>query len=327
MSLRTLLAVLAGVSVHNYKVDADDFGSEGVTVDSYLFKQNAMKISEVTDTGNTQDTFHPSDNFGAPAPTQALRGEAARPLNVFVLPHSHDDPGYVFVHTHYDACLIGLHHFRRRWVRTSDQYFEFFVQHIYSTAVKALSENPKRKFQAVESIYFRQWYETVATEEERKLAYKFINNGVFLVQSTNNVFKHNSHSLATCPGQMQIAVGGWVMPDEVTTPMITLNAYAIILSLPSAVPLTPAFLATQATTDMTHLVQTMTLGHEWLFDTFGDKARPRFGFQVTGAIAAPSSLPAHYSEPNMLSVLKIRRPTPFLCPHCCRSDSRLSTYF
>ena len=88
MSFRTFLncTLLAAVSVN----------SEAATRDSNLFKQNAMKISEVTDTGNTQDTFHPSASFGAPPPKQALRGKATKPLDVYVLPHSHDDPGYVY---------------------------------------------------------------------------------------------------------------------------------------------------------------------------------------------------------------------------------------
>ena len=50
-------------------------------------------------------------------------------------------------------------------------------------------------------------------------------------------------------GQIEIAVGGWVMPDE-------------------------------ATVDYPDLINTMSIGHEWVVSTFGEKARPRHGFQV-----------------------------------------------
>ena len=48
-------------------------------------------------------------------------------------------------------------------------------------------------------------------------------------------------------GRFEFAVGGWVMPDE-------------------------------ATTDYWSVIETMTLGHEFIYNTFG--VRPRFGFQV-----------------------------------------------
>ena len=63
--------------------------------------------------------------------------------------------------------------------------------------------------------------------------------------------------------RLQFAVGGWAMPDE-------------------------------ATTDYPDIIETMTTGHQWLLDTFGDAARPRFGFQVDpfGASSAFAALSA-----------------------------------
>ena len=49
-------------------------------------------------------------------------------------------------------------------------------------------------------------------------------------------------------GQITFSVGGWVMPDE-------------------------------ATTDYPDLIETMSLGHQWIFETFKG-ARARHGFQV-----------------------------------------------
>ena len=71
--------------------------------------------------------------------------------------------------------------------------------------------------------YFHQWWQE-ASPEQREQARTLIANG-----------------------QMQFAVGGWVMPDE-------------------------------AIVDYTDLIETMTLGHEFIFDTFG--VRPRYGFQA-----------------------------------------------
>lgn len=170
-----------------------------------LFQQQASNIPD----GNTMENYiHP---FDSESEKQLLsrtekQGDylSHRNLKIHVLPHSHDDPG---------------------WVRTSDQYFDFFVNDIYTTAINALDKDSRRKFQAVEIIYFSQWYDSTS-DEQRKLAHKFVDNG-----------------------QLQFAVGGWAMPDE-------------------------------ATTDYTDIIETMTTGHQWLVDTFGDVARPRFGFQV-----------------------------------------------
>jgi hypothetical protein len=177
------------------------------------FQQNGRTIAEFEDTNTLENYVHVERPASAPAP------DAAQKLNIWVLPHSHMDPG---------------------WVRTSDQYFEFFVNDAYTTAVAALAANPARKFQAVEMIYFSKWYDA-ASPAQRAQAQALVQNG-----------------------QLQFAVGGWAMPDE-------------------------------ATTDYTDVIETMTTGHQWLLDTFGEKARPQFGFQVdpfgaSSAFAAISAL-------------------------------------
>ncbi len=184
-----------------------------------MFQQNGRSIAEFADTNTVETYVHvepPASLLSSSSPTAP---DAAQPLNIWVLPHSHMDPG---------------------WVRTSDQYFEFFVNDAYTTAVAALTADPARKFQAVEMIYFSKWYDA-ATPTQRAQAQTLVQNG-----------------------QLQFAVGGWAMPDE-------------------------------ATTDYTDVIETMTTGHQWLLDTFGEKARPQFGFQVdpfgaSSAFAAMSAL-------------------------------------
>jgi len=191
------------------------------------FQQNGEVIERFADTNTMEDYVHDEPRSDEDNQKSALRGPkksgslsdaANEELNIFLLPHSHDDPG---------------------WVRTSDQYFDFFVNDIYTTAVAALAEDSRRKFQAVEMIYFSKWYDG-ASPEQQQLAQTLVANG-----------------------QLQFAVGGWAMPDE-------------------------------ATTDYPDIIETMTTGHQWLLDTFGEVARPRFGFQVDpfGASSAFAALSA-----------------------------------
>ena len=188
-----------------------DYSTNGV------FHQNGELIEAFADT-NTMEYFDEGGSVATgnglehnkkkllrnSSPDATATDTGPAPLNIFILPHSHDDPG---------------------WVRTSDQYFDFFVNDIYTTAVDALSKDPRRKFQSVEMIYFSKWYNGASAQQQAQ-AQKLVANG-----------------------QLQFAVGGWAMPDE-------------------------------ATTDYPDLIETMTTGHQWLVDTFGEVARPRFGFQV-----------------------------------------------
>ena len=87
------------------------------------FQQDAQFIENNADTNTQEDFDWQAWQAGKSEKPSLLRGtkSPAKELNVFILPHSHDDPG---------------------WVRTSDQYFEFFVRHIYTTAVEALAWPP-----------------------------------------------------------------------------------------------------------------------------------------------------------------------------------------
>ena len=68
----------------------------------------------------------------------AAAAAAASPLTrVHVVPHSHNDPG---------------------WLETESQYFKIRSKMIITNVVKSLEADPKRRFQWVEMVYFREWW-------------------------------------------------------------------------------------------------------------------------------------------------------------------------
>jgi len=85
------------------------------------------------------------------------------PLTIHVVPHSHDDVG---------------------WLKTVDEYFDGSRRDIQwtnvrvelSTVIDALLDNPKRKFSEVEMKFFKMWWvkQNDATKENVK---KLIKNG------------------------------------------------------------------------------------------------------------------------------------------------------
>ncbi|GJP76357.1 hypothetical protein CLOP_g6813 [Closterium sp. NIES-67] len=68
------------------------------------------------------------------------------PLRVFVVPHSHNDPG---------------------WLLTVEQYYNASSQHILHTILRSLSQSPTRKFIWEEMSYLSRWWMD-ASEEERE---------------------------------------------------------------------------------------------------------------------------------------------------------------
>ena len=101
-------------------------------------------------------------------------------LNVHVVPHTHDDVG---------------------WLKTVDQYFwgrNMSIQHacvndIIDTVVRALEENPNRKFTYVEQKFFSMWWYQQNSE---------------MKESVRALVKNN---------QLNFVNGGWCMHDEAST--------------------------------------------------------------------------------------------------------------
>lgn len=100
-------------------------------------------------------------------------------LNVHLIPHSHDDVG---------------------WLKTVDQYYygsknniqHAGVQYILDTVVRALDEDSNRRFTFVEMAYFSRWW-TGQNLKIQQLVKNLVNSG-----------------------RLQFALGGWCMADEAT---------------------------------------------------------------------------------------------------------------
>jgi len=74
-------------------------------------------------------------------------------LNVFIVPHSHDDVG---------------------WVQTIEEYYENQVRYIYDSTVASLIVNPSRTFIYVEQAFFSRWWKDSRTSDQQRQQFTYL---------------------------------------------------------------------------------------------------------------------------------------------------------
>lgn len=85
----------------------------------------------------------------------SCKGSDANKLNVHLVPHSHDDVG---------------------WLKTVDSYYQEDVNQIITNVVKSLVENPIRTFTQVEIYFFNRWWKQ-QNDDTKNVVRKLVNDG------------------------------------------------------------------------------------------------------------------------------------------------------
>lgn len=168
------LQVTAFYQLSGMKIDQPMFEKAGRIMDQVKKKaiRGGMEISRALKIAPSED-YHvslidmrdlaatlPFDNPDGGAwkqgwEVQPVIPSKANPVKIFVVPHSHCDPG---------------------WIKTFDDYFQSQTKQILSTVVDALSKDPKRKFIWAEISYFEWWWRE-QTQQTQQLTRQLLENG------------------------------------------------------------------------------------------------------------------------------------------------------
>jgi lysosomal alpha-mannosidase len=99
-------------------------------------------------------------------------------LNIHIVPHTHDDAGWIFT---LDEYYYGKNDMNK------------CVKCILDSIIPSLENNEKRKFTYVEMIFFERWYKNDIDNGRRSKIQEFVKSG-----------------------RLEFINGGWVMNDEAT---------------------------------------------------------------------------------------------------------------
>ncbi|XP_050406527.2 alpha-mannosidase 2x [Patella vulgata] len=127
-------------------------------------------------------------------------------LDVIIVPHSHNDPG---------------------WLKTVEEYYVDQTKHILTNMVNKLFEHPNMTFIWTETVFFSMWWNEL----------------------DDDVKVHVRRLIRR--GQLEIVLGGWVMPDEATTHYVS-------------------------------VIDQLLEGHQWLWENLGVKPKNSWSIDPFG---------------------------------------------
>lgn len=132
------------------------------------------------------------------------RWNSRNKLKVFVVPHSHNDPG---------------------WIKTFEHYYETQTRFIFNNMIDKLRQNPNRKFIWAEVSFLSLWWNEVSDIKRTKFKEYVFLKIILEWNNFRNLYRFFSGRLVDS-GQIEIVTGGWVMTDEANS-----HYYSIIQQL------------------------------------------------------------------------------------------------
>ena len=90
------------------------------------------------------------------------------PLKVFIVPHSHNDPGQPCPAPSHSVVWLCVHWLDAGWLKTFEDYYRQQTRHILDRMVEALSADTRRKFIWAEISFLDRWWSECGQERRQK---------------------------------------------------------------------------------------------------------------------------------------------------------------